>query len=46
MVKRLKLFLDLFLNLHEIHAHSTALSVLLILHDQPFLYPSDLFNLF
>ena len=45
MVKRLKLFLDLFLDLHEIHTHPTALSVLLILHDQPLLYPSDLFNL-
>ena len=45
MVKRLKLFLDLFLDLHEIHAHPTALSVLLILHNQPLLYPGDLLNL-
>lgn len=45
VIKRLKLFLDLFLDLHEIHAHPTALSVQLILHDQPLLNPTDLFDL-
>jgi len=46
LIKRLQLLLDLLLDLHEVHAHPTAaISVLLILDDQPLLYPSDLFDL-
>ena len=45
VIERLQLLLDLLLDLHELHPHPTAaLSVLLILDNQPLLYPSDLLD--